>query len=481
MTPGNDARDPIDDWLDSEVQPLPPPAGAFEAVSRRARNRKMGRLAMAASSAAAVAVAVVLAVPALLAPHGATPVAAGSQPPGPRTVTPAQLKSPATPAGSASPRVSPPSTTSAPLRDSSAPAGGYPGGGPVPANFQPTSVTFIGTDLGWAIGQAGTPGTCANANPSICTSLAFTQDGARTWRGVPAPSTDGVSGIRFYNGQDGWAYGPELWSTKDYGNTWHQVNTGGLMVTDLETVGGQAFAVFAQCASPSTATSGLSYFSGSESCSKFSLESSPAGSDSWAPVTLAGTGQQPVTMLAEGGTGTGVATLPTIVLQGGTGWFVGPRGQVFTGSLSSATWTQASVSPCTAGTSPVVTGALLDWSLAGGELIMACDGQQSTVIYASGDGATSWIKQATAPGFGLAESLTASPAAPCILATTDGIEVLSSGTRQWRHAVSLQGGFTYVGMTSDGQGVAVPASTSLHEVWMTYDGGLTWTPSAILP
>ena len=35
------------------------------------------------------------------------------------------------------------------------------------------------------------------------------------------------------------------------------------------------------------------------------------------------------------------------------------------------------------------------------------------------------------------------------------------------------GGFSYVGMTTDSQGVALPADTSLHEIWMTFDGGLT--------
>jgi hypothetical protein len=36
------------------------------------------------------------------------------------------------------------------------------------------------------------------------------------------------------------------------------------------------------------------------------------------------------------------------------------------------------------------------------------------------------------------------------------------------------GGFTYVGMTTSEQGVALPADTSLHEIWMTRDGGQSW-------
>jgi hypothetical protein len=30
-------------------------------------------------------------------------------------------------------------------------------------------------------------------------------------------------------------------------------------------------------------------------------------------------------------------------------------------------------------------------------------------------------------------------------------------------------------MTGDNQGVAVPGNASLHQIWMTYDGGLQWT------
>jgi photosystem II stability/assembly factor-like uncharacterized protein len=41
------------------------------------------------------------------------------------------------------------------------------------------------------------------------------------------------------------------------------------------------------------------------------------------------------------------------------------------------------------------------------------------------------------------------------------------------------GGFSYVGMTSPQQGVAVPADTTQHAVWFTFDGGRTWRASPI--
>ena len=51
----------------------------------------------------------------------------------------------------------------------------------------------------------------------------------KTWQGGPAPSDHrqpsgppGVSGLRFLDGVNGWAFGPELWATHDAGHTWTQ-------------------------------------------------------------------------------------------------------------------------------------------------------------------------------------------------------------------------------------------------------------------
>jgi hypothetical protein len=38
----------------------------------------------------------------------------------------------------------------------------------------------------------------------------------------------------------------------------------------------------------------------------------------------------------------------------------------------------------------------------------------------------------------------------------------------------LDRGFTYVGMTSATQGVALGGDLNLHAIWMTTDGGKTW-------
>ena len=121
---------------------------------------------------------------------------------------------------------------------------------PVPPDFRPSSVTFVGPSTGWVIGQAGTPGHCAT---QYCTSVARTDNAGGTWAGVPAPLTGapdgatGVSQIRFLNLNDGWAFGPGLFVTDTGGKTWAPVDTHGLRVTDLETVGDRVFALLASC------------------------------------------------------------------------------------------------------------------------------------------------------------------------------------------------------------------------------------------
>ena len=97
-------------------------------------------------------------------------------------------------------------------------------------------------------------------------------------------------------------------------------------------------------------------------------------------------------------------------------------------------------------------------------------------------GLTSAASAASAPP----TSLAAAPGATgnLTLATTTGIYVLSTETSRWTASNATgtgapTGGFSYVGMTTDEQGVALPADTSLHEIWMTFDGGTTWTPSSI--
>jgi len=466
---GNDEHDPLDQWLNQQVRPLPPPPGTFAMIKTRARRRKLRKLAVTVVSAAAVAAAVAVVVPNVtslrLSPSSTNgaPIADGA--------------SRATSGGTQRPDGT--GTRVAVPKPASSPSALPQPSGPVPANFQPSSVTFDSPATGWVIGQAGTAGHCANANPDICTSIARTDDGGKTWQGGPAPSTTGpsgatgVSGIRFLDGTNGWAFGPELWATHDGGRTWTAVDTNGARVTDLETVNGRAYALFATCTG--THASGFA-----SDCTSFTLMTTTASSDDWVPVGGSTNG------LTSGG-----ATSAVLVLSGSEGYLLAPNGAIYSGPIG-GTWLPAGTAPCTPGT-PQASGLPGSASLAlvsSTRLAIACSGTTATsppVISVSDNGGASWTRSTASwgsPSFGPMTSLAAAPDGTLVLASLRGLYVLPAGGSQWKTvgpgsgSAIPAGGFTYVGMTSDDQGVAVPAIGGMHEIWMTFDGGATWAPTA---
>ena len=450
-----DRRDDLDSWLDGRVDPLPPPPGTFDLIKKRARRRKYRRLAVGAG-AAAVIVAAAVAVPQMvnlpvLNPPSAAPAANG------RSATPVPSAS-----GSAG--------TASAAASSVVPKTARP---PVPANFRPSSVTFIGTQTGWVIGQAGTPGNCATV---YCTSVARTDNAGKTWSGVPAPVTgpaDGAAGVgqvRFLDKRDGWAFGPQLYATHDGGHTWTQVVTNGLRVTDLETVGSRAFALFASCTGTGPAFAAR--------CASYTLYSSSASADNWTPVG-------PATSALPGG-----AAL--IVLTGTRGYLLAPNGALYSGPVNgSAPWQRVKAIPCPVG-QPLAdgqpTGALLAAASAT-NLVLTCASssapgtQQAKRVFTSADGGLIWQNAGAAPSLGLATSVAAAPDGAYVLATGRGIDVRPAGSVTWRRATldgpPPAGGFGYVGMTTDGQGIALPASPAAGAVWFTFDGGKTWAPSPV--
>jgi hypothetical protein len=460
-----DRHDDVDDWLSKRVEPLPPPPGTFELIKRRARRRKYRKLAITATSAALIVAVVtvpqVVNLP-VLSPNPASSVAAGQSSPG-------------TPTGTG--RGHAESSSAASLPQSTALVG------PVPVNFKPTSVTFVGTDTGWVIGQAGVPGHCATP---VCTSVARTNDAGKTWTGVPAPRVGapdgaaGVSQVRFLNLADGWAFGPELFVTHDGGQTWVQVDTHGLRVTALEAVGQRVFAVFASCTG-----SGPGY---AAQCTSFTLYSSPAAGEDWAPVGPATTG------LTDGAAREAVS----LALTGSRGYLLGPGGALYAGPVGgTAAWQRSGslVSGCAVGPAQAdgqPAGALLG-AVNPSELILACasasggagpaGSKQQKLIFSSPDGGVSWLRMGPAPAAGLAYWLAASPSESVILGTDQGIDVLPAGETAWQTATlngaEPAGGFGYVGMTTSRQGIALPANPASGTVWFTFDGGQSWAPSDV--
>lgn len=497
--PDNDGRDPLDSWLRQQVRPLPPPPGTFEMISRRARRRKARKLAVTVISAAAVAAGVAVAVPGVTSLHLGTPGESGN------TVADGRSNAAAGGANGTSGLNGNGSrtATSSPAAPTPSTGTSGPAAGPVPAGFAPASVTFVSPTDAWVIGQAGTPGRCYNGD--VCTSVAWTSDDGAAWHGEHAPvagapsGPDGVSGIRFLDGVNGWAFGPELWVTHDSGNTWTRISTDGLRVTDLETAGDRAYALFAMC-------SGTSAPGFAADCTSYTLMTSLATSNAWTPVGGA----------TNGLTRNGGAASAMLALTRTEGYLVAPDGTLYSGPLG-GTWSKAGTLPCQPSFPPQADGLPASGMLAlenATGLAVACDGGPSATsqpaIYTSDDGGATWTEQASAAWSGVSvpessmTSLAAAPDGTLLLSTTGGIYVLPAGGSSWQAATARTGspgsagspgspgsagssgspglpagGFSYVGMTTDTQGVAIPANSSLDEIWLTADGGLTWSPSPI--
>ncbi|HEY2577534.1 MAG TPA: hypothetical protein VGI74_14600 [Streptosporangiaceae bacterium] len=461
-------HDDLDNWLHTQIDPMQPPPGTFQQIRKRARRRKRRQALLSAASAGAAAAVIVLAVvalpkvvPSVLNLHHSNPAGHSAAAPPP-----------------SSPRIS--DSAGTPFTARSTPVSKTPS---VPPAFQASSVTFANLNTGWVLGQAavGVPGYCRSG---YCTSMARTDNAGKSWYGLHAPLTGapdgpaGVGQVRFLDTENGWAFGPELFATHNGGATWTQVSVpNGMRVTSLETVGSTAFAVFAQC----TGT-GQDFAAG---CTRFFLYSSPAAGNDWTPVPG----------LAGGfGLSSGTASSATIVLTHGEGYLYTPDGTLVSGpTTAGATWQAASPTslPCLPGQ------AEADGQPAGGQftasapsdLALACPPSQTSgthsdshpeTIYTSVNGGQSWQEQGSLPFPVTVTSLAANTGGILAVGTSQGIEVSSDNGANWRQTqTGPSGGFDYVGLTSPSQGVAVPADTSVHQLWFTYASGQSWVPSSI--
>jgi hypothetical protein len=480
--PANDDLDPLlDEWLRRGVQPLAPPSGAFETVRKRARRRKMGKLIATASSAAAVAAAAVFAVPVIsslrLSPAGnSSSVSAGrTHTPEPASTTPRPTASRPAPASTA---------TRTPAARGSVAQNGGTSTSPLPPSFQPASVTFVSSTVGWVLGHSTSGGsTCGSGT---CVSVVGSRDGGHTWAKSDAPavnfygtgtSTGGVSNLRYLDGTNGWAFGPDLWSTHNGGQSWAQVNTSGQVVVDVEASHGEVFAVFATCHAPAAAPAAITEYG--QACTSFTLESTSAKTDNWAPVGTA------TSSLSHAGATPAQLTSPSIILGGYTGWLLGPDGQVYSGSQTGGAWSQVSATPCPPPvTSSPMTPSQLYYDNSG-MLLYGCgipqsgSGRDYPDFFISADGGRTWHLQANGPTPDAFNSVTYTPTAPIILASQGGLYVRPASTGLWQHIPGTPaGGFSWVGSTETYLGEALPAA-QLNYIWMTYDGGLTWQPYKI--
>lgn len=323
-------------------------------------------------------------------------------------------------------------------------------GGPVPAGFQPTSVTFVSTSKGFALGVV----PCDAGN---CTTLVTTADGGAHWAFVAtvpaalAGRSAAIGKVRFANASDGWVFGPELWSTHDGGIRWTHVATAASTV-DVEASGGTAYALVGA-----------------------KLLRTSVSADNWAPV--------PGVVLAGAG--------GSIALHGHAGWVVGRGGpgatKLFT-SPDGETW-HSLADPCASSGN--------DWALAGvapvdnSSIFLLCVGdagagsQSKKVLYSGDAGLHATVTAADPPRGGDANGFAAATARVVAVAAQSGAsEVYRSGDAGASWQLPLQqgdGGIGYfdLGFTTATQGVAVygqPGSQATTKLLMTHDAGASWAP-----
>ncbi|HUJ07377.1 MAG TPA: hypothetical protein VLX31_14805 [Streptosporangiaceae bacterium] len=328
------------------------------------------------------------------------------------------------------------------------PTRALPAAGPVPAGFQPDSVTFVSASDGWVLGTA----PCAH---KPCTSVLSTTNGGRTWQGIPAPryplarfaGQKGLDRLRFASTATGYAYGSQLWVTHNGGAGWHRVAFPGY-VADLETAGGVAYAA---SVTPHEAVT---------------IYRSTIGTDSWSRVSGLPAGV------------TGFGGLGTITLHGTAGW-VNLGSHVYA-TTTGESWTRLGFR-C-----PHDYGIASIGAFSSDRVTLLCAGQPAVgstqkLLYYSVDGGTHFVKVGSPPSGGDGGVLAQPGSAHVFIATASGatwLYVSTDGGRHWRNSLLLDDGgkgWADFGFTTASQGVAVEGVPALgSHMYMTYNSGRSW-------
>jgi hypothetical protein len=345
-------------------------------------------------------------------------------------------------------------------------ASARPPGGPVPAGFAATSVTWVSPQEAFVLGTA----PCAHAP---CTSIVRTLDRGASWVGLPAPvvpvgepsigSAPVVWGIRFATPEIGFVFGDGLWQTTDGGEQWTQDSTvpsGSIL--SLAIVAGQVLIVTAQC----TADGGCA--------AKGALARRPLTGGGWTPVV-----RPAVTSLID----------PDDLIDTQAGVAAVVVGfDVFVSHDGGLTFTLHPV-PCAPTSGPpsvAVTSAT--------GLVALCTGEGYTghtikQTFVSDDDGASWARAGAPSPDGDGGVLAATPAGNVVIATASAASWLfysPDGAQTWR-TVNEQydggAGWADLGFTTDTDGVVIhgPAVNDANtqqrpgQLFLTSDGGATWT------
>ena len=415
---------------------------------------------VAAAAVVAVLLAAVLVGTSLLSPKPTPPAGPHNQSPALSSSVPAPTGTPS-PTGTAQPS---PTGSGAP----STPAqGGLPAGGPVPDGFRAVDLTWVSTDIGYALGTA----PCATAP---CTSITRTADGGKSWVGLPAPKamlnqTDDcsgscVSGLRFANPDVGYAFGPNaLFLTTDGGQHWAKRDGSAY---SLEIVDGMAVRVLGQ--GPSCAPG----------CD-FRVQRAAIGTADWHDVTLPAGGQHAGAQLGASGRTVVLATFGHVA-----GGAENATSVLFTSTDAGSSWRKVG-EPCpqgAGGTAEVDTVAVTvaqDGSITG--LCVPRGGSGAKFTMTSTDGGAHFTAAPASLGAAAGNVLGAASAST-LLVSLDQLYRSTDGGRHWQRTGTGghgPGAASWIGFQTSSVGrvleVDGPATAASGTVWTTTDAGRTWT------
>ncbi|MGO8685677.1 MAG: hypothetical protein ACLQT7_00635 [Candidatus Dormibacteria bacterium] len=328
----------------------------------------------------------------------------------------------------------PAGSSNGPAGQGGATAGATPSG--AAAGFVPLDVTAVSAGEWWVLGDGG-----AGCSGSGCVRILHTVDGGQTFTAVATPSST-LTGLRFLNSQDGWAFGGStVWSTHDAGAEWIGFTIPGT-VEELETSGGFVYALAGEGSS-------------------WTLERSPTGGDSWQQLSLPA-GGRPGNLNVHGSD-------VWVTLSGGTG-----DNQVLTSTDDGAHFSAWSICPGATGV------ASLD-AVSPDDLWAACSVGASEDLWRSSDGGQSFSPLQGGAYLGPSWGTIAGPSATTAVLAGTSLEVTVDGGQSFQGVKSLKGNgsdWSIVGFTTAEDGFALSYPTSAlgtpDGLWRTEDGGGSW-------
>ncbi len=311
--------------------------------------------------------------------------------------------------------------------------------------FDPMSFTAVSLDHWWALGEV----PCRHSH---CAAIVETVNGGGTFSMVPvpaglAPKPNGATQIRFANSTDGYVIDSQLWATTDDGSHWVRQQLPGT-VTAVETADGEAFAITCdtqQCA----------------------LEEAAVGSGAWHTVALPK--QLPnVAFLSVVGS--------RVVVTSGAGQ---PPSVSYELSTDGGSTFSVGPTPCYPGLGGHVFAAVS----APSALWAACPTGMLATPFISTDNGSSWSganhSQGTefSNGLGIAP-ISASTALVWPFDNTGGLALTTNGGQSYTAVLDRGIGATTVWAGySDPQRAYAIFATGVYsgELWMSSDGGQTWS------